>query len=234
VRRYLLFSIIFHVGVALGSTLLSPLGSFSAKDKRPAVVINVGLVELGDKSKALAGSGSGAKPTEAVKEPPPKAAPEKIVEPEKKKPVAEKKVEPAKTKKDEKKDLTEAKESKSLAAKDTSSSTTGTISEGAGEADIWGVEVGADVNPYHRRGFAAIRANWRNPAVGPTPLKCVVRFTVNRSGELDHIQVEKPSGSDIFDRAALRAIQITKSWEKFPHFWEDDEQLIHLEFEYRP
>ena len=233
-RRYLLFSFVFHVGVALGSTFLSPLGSFSAKDKRPVMVINVGLVDLGEKSKTQAGSASGPKATEAVKQPAPKAPPEKVVEPEKKKPLAEKKIEPSKNKKDDKKEPADTKEPKKVAAKDTTTSATGTISEGSGDTDVWGVEVGADVNPYHRRGFAAIRANWRNPAVGPTALKCIVRFTVNRSGELDHLEVEKPSGSEIFDRAALRAVQITKSWEKFPRFWEDDEQLIHLEFEYRP
>lgn len=231
-RRYLFFSFLFHVGVALGGTLLSPLGSFSTRDQRPAMVINVGLVDLGDKAKAKAGPPSAPK---AVKEATPKAQPEKVVEPEKKKaPVAEKKIEPAKNKKDDGKESAEDKESKKIAARDTASTTSGTISEGTGEADVWGVEAGPEVNPYHRRGFAAIRSNWRNPAVGPASLKCIVRFAVNRSGELSHIELEKPSGSDLFDRAALRAVQVTKSWDQFPRFWEDDEQIIHLEFEYRP
>jgi TonB family protein len=233
VRRYLVISLIFHVGVALGSTLFSPLGSFSARDKRPSVVINVGLVDLGDKTKARAGA-SAPKPVEAVKDPLPKAQPEKVAEPEKKKPVAEKKIEPAKDKKNADKESTDDKKSKVIAAKDSISPATGTITEGSGEADVWGVEVGPEVNPYHRRGFAAIRSNWRNPAVGPAPLKCIVRFTVNRAGELAHIELEKPSGSELFDRAALRAVQVTKSWDRLPRFWEDDEQLIHLEFEYRP
>lgn len=233
-RRYLVISLVFHVGVALGSVLLSPLGSFSARDKRPNVVINVGLVDLGDKVRSRAGSATAPKAVEPIKEPPPKAQPEKVTEPEKKKPVAEKKVDPAKDKKPSEKDGGESKESKKLAAKDTASAPTGTITEGAGEADVWGVETGPEVNPYHRRGFAAIRGNWRNPAVGPVPLKCIVRFTVNHDGGLGDIELEKRSGSDLFDRAAVRAVQATKTWDKFPSFWEDDEQIIHLEFEYRP
>ena len=232
-RRYLVISLIFHVGVALGSTLLSPLGSFSTRDKRPSVVINVGLVDLGDKAKARAGA-SAPKPVEAVKDPLPKAQPEKVAEPEKKKPVAEKKPEPARDKKNADKESADDKKSKKIAAQDSVSAATGTISEGSGEADVWGVEVGPEVNPYHRRGFAVIRSNWRNPAVGPAPLRCIVRFAVNRAGELAHIELEKPSGSELFDRAALRAVQVTKSWDPLPRFWEDDEQLIHLEFEYRP
>jgi len=234
VRRYLLFSLVFHVGVALGSTLLSPLGSFSKRDQRPEMVINVGLVDLGDKSKAQAGQASAPKAGEAVKEAPPKAPPEKILEPEKKKPVAEKKMEPAKIKKDEKKGEADGKDSKKLAPKDTIAAITGTISEGAGDVDVWGVETGPGMSPYHSRGCSVIRSNWRNPAVGPTPLVCLVRFTVNRSGDLNHIEVEKSSGSELFDRAAVRAVQVTKTWGQFPSYWGEDEQIIHLEFEYRP
>jgi protein TonB len=237
VRRYIIISLIFHVSVALGSTLLSPLGSYLPKNKRPPMVINVGLVDLGDKMRARAAAPPSEKPVEPIKEAPkptPTAA-EKIAEPEKPKPTAEKKLTPPKEeKKPVKKETPETKESQKLAAKDTLSNTTGTISEGNGEADVWGVETGPEVNPYHRRGFAAIRANWRNPAVGPIPLKCVVRFSVNRDGELSHIDLEKSSGSELFDRAALRAVQVTKTWDKFPSYWGDDEQLIHLEFEYRP
>ncbi len=232
-RRYLIISLIFHLGMALASVILSPLGSWSAKDKRPNLVINVGLVDLGDKTRSRAGSAPAPKAIEPVKEPT-KAPAEKVAEPEKKKPEAPKKVEPSKEKKTTDKDATESKESKKLAAKDTVSTPTGTITEGTGEADVWGVETGPEVNPYHRRGFAAIRGNWRNPAVGPVPLKCIIRFTVSNDGELGHIELERPSGSELFDRAALRAVQATKTWDKFPSYWNDDEQLIHLEFEYRP
>ncbi len=234
-RRYLVLSVVCHLGIALGGTLLSPMGSFE-KNKKSTVVINVGLVELGDKSKSV-GSAAGtpkAKPAPKALTPlPQKSTPEKVKEDQTKKPVEHKKVEPAKKNKADEKKPVDTEDSKQLAANDTIAGTKGTITEGGGENDVWGVEVGAEVNPYHRRGFAAIRANWRNPAVGPISLKCVVRFTVKRNGELTGVDLEKPSGSELFDRAAVRAVQLTKTWEEFPHFWEDDEQVIHLEFEYR-
>ncbi len=122
-----------------------------------------------------------------------------------------------------------------FAQADTQLGTTGSITQGAGSGgDVWGVETDASVNPYHRRGFISIRNNWRNPATGPRPLKCVVRFHIDRSGVIDDVVLESSSGNALFDRQAVRAVKMTESWEQFPKFWEEDEQIIHLEFEYRP
>lgn len=142
---------------------------------------------------------------------------------------------PEDTKKTDRSQQASADTAQQLAQAGTGEGTIGNITEGAGSGgDVWGVETNAAVNPYHRRGFIAIRNNWRNPATSPRPLKCVVRFRVDRSGAISDVVLEKPSGNTLFDRQAVRAVEMTGSWEAFPKFWEEDEQIIHLEFEYRP
>jgi len=218
-------------------------GLFEA-DQDHSVVISVGLVDMPHQPT-----------TKVIKAPhlrklPPAGDAEVAIAPEpdlKKEEIAEKKPEPEKPKEEAKPKDEKPKEDKSgetnakkdsaaaiLAQNDTATGTTGSISEGGSDDDVWGVEVGPNVNPYHRRGFASIRSKWRNPAVGPVGRKCVVRFRVSRNGELSDIALEKSSGSQLFDRSALRAVQLTHSWEQFPRFWKENEQIVHLEFEYRP
>jgi TonB family protein len=237
-RRYLVWSLAFHAVFLFIGAVIAPLRGFSGSSK-PAVVISVGLVDFADPGKV-----KGTAPKPVIPEP---AADELIAKnPAVKDDLAEIKV-PEKPKKDDKKKETESKKtadkpvkkdttktaSPALAVNDTGG-ISGSLSEGGGGGDIWGVETGANVNPYHRQGFATIRNNWRNPSFGRETRMCVVKFTVRRNGELTDIEIEKKSGSDLFDRAALRAVQVTASWPAFPSHWEEDEQIIHLEFEYRP
>lgn len=232
-RRYLIWSVAFHAVFLFTGAVIAPLRGFSLGSK-PSVVVSVGLVDFAQPGKV---KGSPPKP------PVPEPAKDEVIpkDPSVKEDLAEVKV-PDKPKKDDtkktadkpaKKDTTKSPTSPQLAMQDTAG-VTGSLTEGEGGGDIWGVETGANVNPYHRQGFAAIRNNWRNPTFGREPRVCVVKFRVRRNGELTDIELEKKSGSDLFDRAALRAVQVTASWPSFPSHWEEDEQIIHLEFEYRP
>ncbi len=244
-NRYILWSIILHVTVLLGGAAVAPMHGFFDSDQDHSVVISVGLVDM-----------PSAPATKVIKaphlrQPTPAGSEEVAIAPEpdlSKEKVAEKKPEPEKPKEEPKPKEDKPKEEKpgdanakkpdsaaaTLAQNDNATGTTGSISDGGGDDDVWGVETAPNVNPYHRRGFASIRSNWRNPAVGPVGRKCTIRFRVSRDGELSDIALEKSSGSELFDRSAIRAVQLTHAWEHFPRFWKEDEQIIHLEFEYRP
>lgn len=238
-NRYLLWSLILHIAVVLGGAAVAPLKGLTDGRQSMPVVISVGLVELPSQpaTKAMLAphlrAPAPAKDAEVALAPAPSLTKEDVKEKEKPKPKETGETEKEKSDKpDSKKPDTLAS---ALAQSDTASGTTGSISQGGGASDeVWGVEVGASVNPYHRRGFAAIRTNWRNPAVGPTGRKCIVRFRVKRSGELTDVALESSSGSQLFDRSALRAVEMTHAWEQFPKFWDENEQIIRLEFEYRP
>jgi TonB family protein len=236
VNRYLLWSLILHLAVVLGGAALAPMrGLIDGRENTP-VVITVGLVEMPSQpaTRPLLAphlrAPAPAKDAEVAITPVPELKKEAVKEKEKPKEDEKPKKEGTDESNARKADSVKA----ALAQADTVSGTSGSISSGAGGDDVWGVEVGPNVNPYHRRGFASIRSNWRNPAVGPMGRKCIVSFRVNRNGELTDIALESSSGSQLFDRSALRAVQVTHSWEQFPRFWKEDEQIIHLEFEYRP
>lgn len=239
-KRNVIWSLILHAMVIIGGSQIAPMGGFAFSTPSSFDVINVGIVSSPSQAQQAPAQIPDLKPpapaidaeiamkptSDLTKE---DVAPEKKPEPEKPKPKEKPKEEKSKEAEKPKVDSTQL-------AQAGQSGTTGSITEGTGGSgdDPFGVETGANVNPYHRRGFAAIRNNWRNPAVGPRALKCVVRFKVDRSGAIEDIALEKSSGSPLFDRAAIRAIKVTESWEPFPKFWEENEQVIHLEFEYRP
>lgn len=238
-RRYLVWSLAFHAVFLFLGAVIAPLRGLTGASA-PTVVVSVGLVDFADPGRVKGGPKAPPAPEPAedeliAKNPTVKEELAEVKVPEKpKKPETKPKESSTKKTADKpaKKDTTKTG-SPELALNDTGG-VSGSLSEGAGGGDVWGVESGAGANPYHRQGFAAIRGNWRNPAAGREPRMCVLKFRVKRSGEIVDIEVEKKSGFDLFDRAALRAVQVTASWPPFPSHWEEDEQIIHLEFEYRP
>ncbi|HEX9750380.1 MAG TPA: TonB C-terminal domain-containing protein [candidate division Zixibacteria bacterium] len=246
-RRYLGWSVAFHAVVIAAGAVVAPLSGVFSSSYQPMEIVSVGLIDS-----APAPKGQRAEFT-----PPPVPEPagdelipipaekdltlEKVADPIKvPEPKTEKKPEKkpdekpprqpeSRTRQDERPNPS----GEQLAQTDTTGGLSGSISDG--EIDgVWGVETSASVNPYHRRGFSLIRSNWRNPVVGPTPRKCVVGFRVKRSGEITDVRLETLSGSRLFDESAVRAVTHTANWDQFPSFWEENEQIIHLEFEYRP
>lgn len=255
-NRYILWSLAFHLAVVLGGAGLAPMSGLVTTGPSADLVISVGLVDAPN-----AGPSGGpaqqepvAVPAPKLEVPPPAMDAElalrpmadltkENVEPPKKEPP---KPPDAEKKQPEKKDPPKAETKKpakpaaektgqQFASSDTVGGSRGAITDGTGAGgDVWGVETGPSVSPYHRRGFASIRSNWRNPAVGNRPLKCTIRFVVKRNGEVTNAKIESRSGNELFDRAALRAVEMTTNWEQFPTFWPEDEQIILLDFEYRP
>lgn len=255
-RRYVIISVVFHAVFFVVGAVVAPLRGFSGLH-RPETIVSVGLIDFADPGSIKGGVAPPAQEPPKIPAPPPSvpepAADEMIAddpsvknEPEELK-VAEKPKAPEKPKPEPKPKPESAKkpaqerpsqrsgssQSPQLASADTGG-ISGSLMEGGGGGDIWGVETGANANPYHRQGFAAIRNNWRNPSVGREAYSCIVRFKVLRSGDLTDIELDKKSGNELFGRAAMRAVQTTRAWQSFPSHWKENDQIIYLEFQYRP
>jgi TonB family protein len=254
VGRNIVWSFILHVVVITAGALVAPMGGLFDATSHPLDVISVGLVDAPNQAPAAklpkpkinaptpeASDAVAIKPESDLtkEEVPPEEKPEPLPK-EDEKPKEEEKKPEEKPREPEKKPEQKPEQKPAadtvsqLADASTETGMTGSISDGSGSDDIWGVETDASVNPYYRRGFSVIRNNWRNPATGPRPLKCVVRFRVVQSGQIMDVKLEQSSGSALFDRQAVRAVQMTEAWDPFPRFWEENEQVILLDFEYRP
>lgn len=78
----------------------------------------------------------------------------------------------------------------------------------------------------------AIRRRWdRNQRVTGS---VVVRFTVNRSGAIDGVGVDRSSGYLALDMSAQRAVLLTRALPPLPSDHPDDDLPVRLTFEYQP
>ncbi|MCX8014937.1 MAG: TonB C-terminal domain-containing protein [candidate division WOR-3 bacterium] len=84
--------------------------------------------------------------------------------------------------------------------------------------------------------LSKIASNWVNPFAGSQiRLSTTICFVILKNGELRNIKIEKSSGNEIYDRAAERAVIITKTVPQLSGEFANQESLkIHLEFEYKP
>lgn len=62
----------------------------------------------------------------------------------------------------------------------------------------------------------------------------VVRFTVARSGAIDGVSVDQPSGYLALDMSAQRAVLLTRALPPLPRDYPDNDLLVRLTFEYLP
>ena len=76
-----------------------------------------------------------------------------------------------------------------------------------------------------------IRAGWnqRQGAAGSV----IVKFTIERSGRIVNYEVEKPSGSDVLDLAAMRAVVQTRALNPLPAQFPNPTLTVHLNFQYQ-
>jgi protein TonB len=63
--------------------------------------------------------------------------------------------------------------------------------------------------------------------------ECVVKFTIQRNGQIVEPSVEKSSGLALLDMAALRAIAGTKTLNPLPAAFTNPTLTVHLNFQYR-
>src|SRR6185503_13874581 len=56
-----------------------------------------------------------------------------------------------------------------------------------------------------------VGAVWSPPAglVSAQPIRCIVRFRIQRDGRIRGVSLETASGVEFFDRASLRAVQLS-------------------------
>ncbi len=108
------------------------------------------------------------------------------------------------------------------------------LSSGGG---LGGDAVGLDVSNFCCPEYLSLMAttierNWQQYQ-GVSGI-AVVKFTIQRNGKLTDISVERPSGYDVLDFAAQRAIAITNQLPPLPAAYTNDHLTVHLRFEYRP
>jgi protein TonB len=78
--------------------------------------------------------------------------------------------------------------------------------------------------------LSLIRRNWdeRQQAAGTT----VIKFTIQRSGELSNITIERSSGYAALDFMSERALRITRQLPPLPAAFTEPSLTVHLVFEY--
>jgi TonB family protein len=79
---------------------------------------------------------------------------------------------------------------------------------------------------------AQIARNWTPPAGSTEGARVEVYFRVARSGAISGLRVETPSGNDIFDDSAIRAVTITEQLPPLPLGYAGADLGIHFGFEY--
>jgi len=62
---------------------------------------------------------------------------------------------------------------------------------------------------------------------------CIVKFTIQRSGQIADASIERSSGSTLLDVAALRAIVVTKTLNPLPAAFTNPTLTVHLNFQYK-
>lgn len=87
-------------------------------------------------------------------------------------------------------------------------------------------------NYYLAQMLDKIAQNWEDPyATQGSTWKATVMFVIERDGTLSEIAVEKGSGDRTYDRACLRAVQVTEKLPPLPPEFTAPRLKIHLEFE---
>ena len=70
---------------------------------------------------------------------------------------------------------------------------------------------------------------WHQGATG----RVLVKFTIQRDGRTTGYEVERGSGSDALDLAALRAVAQTRTLPPLPSQFPNPTLTVHLNFEYQ-
>lgn len=76
-----------------------------------------------------------------------------------------------------------------------------------------------------------IRSAWQQNQ-GSTG-ECVIKFTIQRSGQIAEPSIERSSGSSLLDVAALRAIVNTRTLNPLPAAFPNPTLTVHLNFQYK-
>ena len=94
------------------------------------------------------------------------------------------------------------------------------------------VEGGADGLPdfYLDEIVRKVSAKWLKPMTGLPPSPTIVLFEINRMGRITTPRLEEASGSALFDRAALRAVELAAPFGPLPKSRTSGILKVHFEF----
>jgi len=107
------------------------------------------------------------------------------------------------------------------------------IGEGVGFAQVEGVGFGS--NYYVDIMRAKIAEYWRNPIRGATSvIRATIYFKIKGNGGIFDASIEKTSGLELFDQAALRSVLSADPLPPLPSEYTGEQLGVHLEFEYIP
>ncbi|MGB2696965.1 MAG: TonB family protein [Candidatus Zixiibacteriota bacterium] len=107
------------------------------------------------------------------------------------------------------------------------------IGEGVGFADVEGAGFGS--NYYVDVMRTKIAEYWRNPIRGATSvIRSTIYFKIKKDGKIADAFIEKPSGLNLFDQAALRSVLSAGPLPPLPSEYTGKELGVHLEFEFIP
>ncbi len=102
-----------------------------------------------------------------------------------------------------------------------------------GEASGAGIAVDAAQFPFGYFLSAIERRvsdNWYAAGTPGRGLTCVVYFTLMRDGSVRDVRIEKGSGSEFFDRSAMRAVKGAAPFPPLPRGFQNDFLGIHFTF----
>ncbi len=241
-----------HVALAV-LTLVAPYVLPRRIPNAPIIVVD--LVSLPEGGAGPLEAPRAAPPPAAAKkkqEPPPLAAKEKP-KPQEKKPPAVKLPEPGKAKPD-KPDAKARPEPEPAAAPAAAAVTPPTPGAEPGPAPGVGGAGAPGFGEQHGGGIGALdaeafefawyraaltqklRTSWAKPSVQNlgAPLRTVVYFKVMRNGQITEVQLESPSGFDLLDRSALRAVYDANPLPPLPYAYKSDSLGVHFFFELVP
>lgn len=223
------YSILLHVGLIMMLTILNPFRVIVRHDFEAVAVNIITLPPMGDPALRTEEAPEITIPQATFDEPEaiPVSPPEMITETKE----VEKPVKKPKPKRDEgyKGNAKEA---------DTNQKGGTDVSDQVGPGSRFGsalVDNSSFNYPYwFVQAFGKIQRNWSNPVQANQPISCFINFQVIRSGTLLESEVGKSSGIPAFDRACLRAVQVSSPFPPLPDNFIDDIIGIRLEFPYQP
>lgn len=108
------------------------------------------------------------------------------------------------------------------------------LGEGVGGAEVEGGYFGGG-DYYIDIMRARISEYWKNPIRGATAIiRATIFYKIMKDGKIKDAKIEKSSGFELFDQAALRAVLSTNPLPPLPGEYTGESLLVHLEFEYSP
>jgi protein TonB len=88
----------------------------------------------------------------------------------------------------------------------------------------------AEGDPYLAHLVTRVSGRWSKPSAGLAPKSATIYFEIGRGGQLSGIRLEDPSGVSMFDRAALRAVELSNPAPPLPPSVKGAVLRVHFEF----